>query len=777
VSATLRGPLPGGYPYLTLSNEPNSDFRMDEGSIEIYAVGAATYFLDAEVKPPRSRQKVQVIRTLTIDNKKIEQFASLRVRPNRVLPNGQIDIDWAVWGAKKVKLRIGEDKSFTLKLTEQDKFRAYQGTGIWRDRAGTTPDTVFLSLVDSDYEEKKADIVVAKWKEVATTPKYTGSLIGLAVLAPYMALLTTDGLWVAKVGLDDKVMIDPKFKKTSTDTPKAWLALSTFKDQFIVLQQTKDNLVQMTRYSPEGERQGDPIEVDEFFRYLLQRPGTTFDLVGLDDRIYIVGERRLPGGMIRNAIMVDSSDFDWHSELLLNRLDGYRILAIGNHLYGLNRDSGHLLRFIVEERGIDEAYRAASATIGGQSLVRTGILVTVDNLLLVLNPSFPSSFKPSVQLTMTNVEDFNLQEDDSESDAKEPPQDLVYNPQKDMWLPCGSGLQVSQGSVGAFRGGGSERLWVIQPPNGTTNPVPRMDTLTEATLQLFAPDFITTRSGKKFPARDLPRALNAKKVIEIRNDSELHLSAMDMVLNSGLDGYASPALVEVEPAPRMALGRGAKTRFEINYYKTDPSPVRIRYMVLAGEPSLAYFLEVTLSGLGLSTITSVFKRVGYDEAGTVTINEILGTLVTHADTNPITIPPPKRLTERFKLITINNSRYEMEREYAPAGSFPVKREDVLAFNTPTITISPHVGQEYHRLGSLRVNVNFALPHGIEVSSGGLSQEKLIRIDPDRARGLKPSFIKMLNPGDPPVEVDSVEGKIKVSPGDTVTYVWSIAATL
>ncbi len=778
VSATIRGPLPGAHSKLTLSKNPKSDLRIDEGSLEIYAVGHAVYFLDAQVKPPRGRQNIQVIRTLIIDTKKVDQFASLRVRPDRVLPNGQIDIDWAVWGVQKAKLRIGEDKSFTLKLTEQDKLQTYQGTGTWRERIGDTSDKVYLRLVNSDFEEKKAEITVAKWKEVTPTPKFTGKPLGLAVIAPNMALLTTDGLWIAKVGKDDKTKIDPKFNKTSTDTPKAWLALGTFQDNFIVLQQTKIDGVQLARYNSDGKREGEPLDLDDFFMYLLHRPGTIFDLVGFRDRIYIVAERRLPGGTIRNAVMVNFDDFAWHSEPLLNRLENYRILAIGDGLYGLNRESGHMLRFVVEERDVEEAHRAASAASPGQSLVRTGLLVTVDDVLLVLNPDLPSSFKHSPQLRMTNVEDFTFEELDPESDIKQPPQDLIYNPQKNEWLPCGNGLQVGQGSVAALRGGDSERLWVIQPPDGGTNLSTRMHTLTDASSDLFAPDYVTTRNGEKFPAADLPPALNAKKIIEIRNDSDLHLTVMDIVLNSGLEGYSSAALVEVDPEPREPLGRGSKKRFEIKYYKTDPTPVRLRYMLTPTEPMLGYVFELTLSGLGLSTITSVFKRVRYASDGTVVINEIPGTLVNHPDTNPIVIPPPKRLSERFKLVTVNATRYDMARETpSPPVSVHISREDVLKLDTPTIVISPRNGSDYHRLGELRFDINFAMPHGIEVSSGSLSQEKLVRVNTDRARALEARLVKMLNPGDPPIEVDHLEGKVKVNAGDTVTYVCQIVATL
>jgi hypothetical protein len=67
VSAVLRGPLSGGHSELRLSSDRTSHFWIEEGWIEVRAVGPVTYVLDAEVKGPSGPPNVQVIRTVSLD--------------------------------------------------------------------------------------------------------------------------------------------------------------------------------------------------------------------------------------------------------------------------------------------------------------------------------------------------------------------------------------------------------------------------------------------------------------------------------------------------------------------------------------------------------------------------------------------------------------------------------------------------------------------------------------------------------------------------------------
>jgi hypothetical protein len=796
VSATLRGPLPGGHSQIPLNSNPTSDFQIKEGSIEIYAVGLAIYLLEAEVKPPRSNQNVHVIRTLILDITSSDQHSYLSVRPKRVLPYGQILVHWAVWGVASARIRIANRRSLKLDLTEQDLTHKYQGTGWWKEQALNINETVKLILENTNFEDLKADIEVAAWQAVTNPkPKYTGKPVGLAVVAPNMALLTSDGLWIGKVGKDDKDLTSPNFRKISTDKPKAWIALSTFKQSFIALQQTNQDGLQLVRYSSDGKPQGEPVNLPDFIMLILRYPGAVFDLVGFSNRVYVIAERFVPGGSIREALSVsydDDNQGTWHSERLLSQLQHYRLAAFADALYGLNRDSGHMLRFIVPEDGeIEEAHRAASATNAHQSLIRTGLLVPLADLLLVLDPESVSPFKSSALFDMVNIWDFVLKNLTSDSNQKKAPQDLVYNPQKDQWEPCGQGLQIKSGAVAAFRGGNDERLWVLQPDG-------ELHTLMEAQPQLFAADYVQLESGMKFPSASLPPALNAKKVFQIRNNSATSLSSMDMGgFDFGLQEVNSASMVDIDPS-RVQLRDGFAQTFEIRYHKTDPTPIRQRFMVYSDTLGPRYFLEVTFSGHDLSSITSVFKRIAADEAGVVSITPVFDTWVQYpADRpvderflrdwrrnhkgepdpeRPIVIPPAKRFAERAKLILYNLSRLDLMKgsDAPPLHSY---REMKIDYTTTSFSITGYQPTDYHRLGKLKFDINFALPHGIETSSGNFEQKSMIRINPDQSTGLEVKFIKMLAPGDPPVEVrymfNGEEQKATVSATKDVVYVCQI----
>jgi hypothetical protein len=790
VSATLRGPLPGGHSQLTLSKDPKSDFWIEKGGLEIYAVGPATYMLDAEVRRAKNQPTVQVIRTLLLDTKSVNQYASLRVRPNRVLPNGQVDIDWAVWGVESVTLRIEERSSVTLTLTEQDANHTYQGTGVWSERAQNHKEDV--ELIIDNFEPKYGKISVAQWQKT-TRPKYTGKPLGLAVAATHMALLTSDGLFIADVGKTDGPSNNPDFHKVTPNTPRDWQALTAFGDGFVALWQTPQYGLQLAHYNSEGKLQGVPIDIpNNFVDLVLRRPGATIDLVALGERVYFVAEARLPGGSLREVYAVRFGAHEGvQHEPLLSQLSEYELLTIAGGLYGLHRSAGQMLRFDhLADRDIEDAWKAASAVNkGGQSLVRTGLLLPVDNLLVVLDPGDFSSPKPVALSNQVNVSDFDFTT--QQKNAKEAPQDLVYNPQKDEWTGCGHGLEIKQGAVAAFRGGGSKRLWVLQPDG-------EMHTLMEATAKLFTPKYVD-----KFPPAVLPPALNAKRVFQIRNNSEMDLVSMGSgPIFSGLSEVSSTGLVDVEPAPRMTLRRGLAEVFTIRYHKADPQSVKLRYLVPHETQFLDYFLEVTFSGPDLTSVTSVFKRVTEDRAGVVTITPMLDTLVHYAadrplddkflrdwrrnhkgepdPERPVGIPPAKRLLDRTtKLILVNNSAYELVRS-TDNMPFRTYREQKVEYTTPSFSINALPADNYRRLGELRFDINFALPHGIETSSGSLPQQSLLRINADQAKGLEVKLAKRLNPGDPSIEVgyrmNDEEKKLAVSADKGVVYVCQIVST-
>jgi hypothetical protein len=772
VSATLRGPLPGGHSALTLSKDRNSDYRIDQGSLEIYAVGQATYILDAEVRPPGSRRQpnVQVIRTLLLDTKSVDKYASLWVRPDRILPHGHVEIDWAVWGVSKATLRIGEDKSLTLKLTEQDLSRTYQGSGVWSEKALKTDEEV--SLVIPDFKPLKEGIRLARWKETAKV-KYTGKPIAMAVASPHLALLTSDGLYVARVGHDDgEGLSNPKFSKVSTDAPQAWLALTAFEQGFVVLRQTADYGLQLARYDSAGQMQGTPIDLPEFVQFMVRRPGVNYELAAFGKRVYVVAAIPLPGGEYRAAYSVGFEPReDVKNERLIVRLQNYRLLTLAGSLYALNRSSGHMIRFDLPEDEDDEldirqVRIAARAANGGRSLIRTGLPVPLADLLVVLDPDEISSPGPLSLFGMMNVGDFTLTSKGSERDSKEVPHDVIYNPQKDHWGQCGQGLSIKPGAVAAFRGGGSERLWVLQP-DGT------MHTLMETSAKLFAPDYV-----EKFPAKNLPPPFDARQAVTIRNHSRVNLTMLgDLYSVTGLYEFSSGGLVDIDPPP-VTLGQGKAATYKLHYDKAEPPPVKLRFLVHPSRAFLNYYLEVTCSGLDLSSATSVFKRVFTDQSGMVTINEVLGTSVNHPKGSEVIIPPPKRLEELFKLVICNATPYGLASSLSNDTFRPIHYLTLDATTRPftVFALPPH----YDRLGELRFEINIALPDGIEISSGNMAQTSFIRIDPDQSKGLQVKLTKMLKPGDPPLEVSykdsGADRQATVSARPEIVYVCQIVAT-
>ena len=75
-------------------------------------------------------------------------------------------------------------------------------------------------------------------------------------------------------------------------------------------------------------------------------------------------------------------------------------------------------------------------------------------------------------------------------------------------------------------------------------------------------------------------------------------------------------------------------------------------------------------------------------------------------------------------------------------------------------------------GEIRLNFNFAMPPGIEVSSGNTPQTKRIRLDPDKSKLLHVKFVGLLGPNDPPLKLDGISEPIP-SMTDRIVYVCQI----
>lgn len=721
VSATLRGPMSGGNNEQALSPNRDSPFWIEEGSMKIMAVGAATYVLDAVVKGPKvegsnDQPNVQVVRTLHIDIFSAEKYSNLIVRPATVLPNDLVEIDWAVWGVQKATLNVVGRDSLILELTKQNLSGDYQGTGVYRVYSEVlAAENVNLVVDTGDPKHKsnqKETITATLWKRYQPAPVFTGKPRGLAVTQGVMALLTTDGLWTAPVGLTGATQ--PVFSKVQAEG-KAWHALAAFGSEFAVLRQTADDYFVLERYDTKGQRLNS-VTLPEDFRTLARRFLTTFDLVGFNERVYVVAAGHAPGRWARLAYSVSFTPKDEVSEEpLLSRLNGYLMASFDGALYAYQRRSGRMLRFDPKEGGgLEPPRKAASAvTNEGKSMFKSGLPVPVGSVLVVLDPAAPPSLElEPVMGVFGNALNALVKPLRPSRQPNEIPRDFVYNPRKDAWATCGHGLQLEPGAVAAFRSGSAPRLWVIQ--DGETY------TLTGAEEELFARDFVTND-----PSKELPPALDATREFTLANDSGFDLVPVDDVCRAaGVDGLSTDGVAELL-TPLALIRNMTRMVIKLSYSSTDTKEVKLRLMV-AKPRGPRYLLEVTLSGDRLGSVTTVFKRLAADGR----LDDVPDTLTQH-NVSQINVRQPAPLHARTSFVIINGMLQELG--VSPAVGVEKVQEPAtveLSYTTPDFKIFV-LGAE--KAGHLWVTLDYAMPMGIELSPRAETQRKLIRVVTDDAK--------------------------------------------
>lgn len=724
VAATLRGPLPSGNSELRLSRDGASKFKIEEGSFTTVAVGPATYILDAEVKNPAGGPNVQVIRTLTLDIYSADKFASLIVRPDRVLPNGQVEIDWAVWGVKKASIWVGDRFDLTLELTQQNLFRTFQGTGTWVVHATAShgSETVGLSFMNAPKDKawSKTTIDTVTWRK-ARTPSYEGAPLGMAFAEGTLALLTTDGLYTAEVGRDDRQPKEPVFARAQGEA-KGWHRLTALGGQFVALRQAAGADLVVERYDTKGARIKSPVTLPGDFKAPEGLHGRFYNLVALGSRVYVLAGGTTPGGReVRRACSVSFDPDRVRDEPALAGLPRHRLLSVGDALYAFERQSGRMLRFDrAGDGGLEPPRRAAPAVNEeGESMIKTGTLVAVGTVLAVLNPGALPSFKPLALLGLENVLRAAMTQPRRAGGI---PQDLVYNPQTDRWSRCGRGLEVEVGAAAAFRGGASKRLWVLQPGG-------ELHTLAGAKEELFAPDYVDN-----LHASNLPPALDATRDFTFANNTGFDLVPMDEACRAaGLGAFEADGPAVLTPAPAAVPGQDSVPRaFKVVYDSTRTTNVKLRLMV-AGSPGPRYFLEVTLRDSGLARAASVFKRLAADGG----VAEIPGTAFDHPqDGKPLSPGPPRALHMTKRLLLLNATPRGLALSPG-AGRDKVDESAPVDFSyaTPDFEVSLS-GSE--KAGRLRVSFDYAMPMGVEVSSRREPQGKLIRVSTDDANLLDAS---------------------------------------
>lgn len=742
VSGTLRGPLPGGNGELPLETKPNADFKLEDGFIEVRVVSAMAFILQAEVKRS-GKPNIEVTRMLFLDTSN-KQHTYLAPRPIRVLPYGLIEIDWAAWGIKQVDISVSGHTTRTIPLTQQTLGRFYEGSGVMRVSAtkeinGVKTINEGITLEAPPESPKTRSVQVVRWIQMKKA-EVQGEPIGLAVIAPKIALLTDQAFHVANVGDVDRTPPLEKLAFSAKPNPPGammWLGLTAVDQRFVCLRMFIANNtpdVEIKPFTVDGNPDEiPPVTLPPEVRTVASAQDAVFDLVGFGGRAYFAVESPKPGGTTRKAYSVafDSTTkkANVRSEPLLESMIGYRLISFDDALYALNRATGQMFRFELTNNGtLDQPRKAASAVKqGAGSMVKNGLLVPVGRLLVVLNPTSVPSVESLEQFGLHNTLKYTST---TTTDSDDIPQDLFYHPQKDYWGRCGRDMEIKPDTVAAYRGGESKRLWVIHPDND-------VHTLAVGSETLFAHNYVS-----EFPTKPLPPYLNKKRQFKITNNTGIRLSPLDpSFLTAGVKDVGINGPGEVTPDVLNDFRAGTTETFEFKYNDADPVPISLRFQ-LPHNPGVKheYLVEVTFSGPDLSTARSVFKRAVLNERGQVmSVAEIPDTAAQHSTNNPIAIVMPKRLIEGVKLRAINATTYPLWREAPGAerdeASNPYNGGEItIAWNTPAFYILGYGAGELH------VNVDFALPLGIEISPGAQPQQKLIRIHTDKATGLSPELL-------------------------------------
>lgn len=756
VSATLRGPLPGGNTELTLSPDSKADFKIAEGALDIHVVAPMTYLLQAEVKRPDGKPNVQVVRMLSLDRLKGKSLY-IEPRPSKVLPHGLIEIDWTAWGVKSVEISVSSHTTRNINLTRQTLGRFFEGTGVMRVSSSTAGDSETILIKENPGGTTKTrHVTVIRWDHMLK-PDISGKPLGLAVASSKIALLTSEGLYIAEVGTADPQDRQEKlmFVNRTSGTDAEWGALTAVdKRLFVCLRRSNPNSnpdFELAPYSVNGEPDEiPPVTLPPDVRNLALSTRRSFDLVGFGKRAYLVVEVNERGGIMRRAYSVgfDSATkkADLRAEPMLEWMVGSRLVTFDNALYALNRESGRMFRFELTKDGkLDRPKQAASAVKefedGKQeSMVQKGLLVPVGRVLVVLSPTSYPTVASLEKYGLHNVLGYHVGKAPVD-DPNRIPQDLIYNPQKNYWARCGHDLNVKDGAFAAFREGTSPRLWVVHPDGETY-------TLAVGSESLFSHDY---RSD--FPTKPLlPFTLKKRKFL-IKCEPVWVRTMHDIYRRLGFRDYTIADPIDELPIPFGSLALG-QFDVDLTYNEANPAPVILHLQVArlsTQRNDIDYMLEVIFSGPDLSTATSCYRRISHNPAKLIN-DEVFGTRLTHSTYSMIEVPKPKRFDEKFKLVIVNASKmFRIKTTDLRAPNFILNQETIeIDHNVPDFSLG--FDGQMQTQGVIRVELNAALPHGIEVGPGSKAQTRYVRLNTDLQQRIQIALVKVLMAGDAPLQL-------------------------
>jgi hypothetical protein len=480
-----------------------------------------------------------------------------------------------------------------------------------------------------------------------------------------------------------------------------------------------------------------------------------FDYVGFAGRVYLVVEAPLIGsGVGRRAYSVgfnhDTKKAEYRAEPELQNLFGYRLVAFDNALYALNRETGRMFRFEADKNGRLEPPREAKSAVrkeNGQehSMIREGLFVPVGRVLVVLNPTSVPTLDELEEYDLHNTLNY---ESKSKTDPNKIPQDLVYNPQKNYWSRCGHGLDIKDGAIAAFRDGESPRLWVVQPDG-------EVHTLAVGSESLFVRDYVLD-----FPTKALFPYFTRKRKVSIKSFS-----------NAGPieEKYRKLGVYEVNvggPREVSALPTRPQAQFDVEagYNDAKPMPVMLQLQMARlpqQRPDVDYLLEVTLSGPNLSSATSRVRRVSIIQ-NRLSNEEVFGSKVLHSTDSVIEVRRPARFDENLRFVIVNASTQLKIKLKPVLQDWPtyILNEAFIETKNDTPDFTLEYEGKVQTQGVIGVNLNFALPHGIEASSGRQPQTKLIRLNTDNSQKIQVRLVQMLMPGDAALKLQGAEKLIE-----------------
>ena len=383
-----------------------------------------------------------------------------------------------------------------------------------------------------------------------------------------------------------------------------------------------------------------------------------------------------------------------------------------------------------------------------ESMVQKGLLVPVGRVLVVMNPTSYPSVASLEKYGLRNVLSYSTTQS-PDDDPNSIPQDLVYNPQKNYWARCGHDLNIKEGAVAAFRGGDSPRLWVVQPDGETY-------TLAVGSETLFSHNY-----RRDFPTEPLLPYTTRKRMFSIKCDPVVVGPINETYRRIGLLEFTTADPTAEKPQP---LTRPEKQfAIHLTYNEANPAPVTIRQQVARTTTSrsdIDYLLEVSFSGPDLSTATSCFRRIA-PVRGMLLNEEVFGTRMVHSTYSTIEVQRPKRFVEKFKLYIVNSSKnFRIKTKgLNVAGPYVLDQIDFgIDHDIPDFSLEfEGKGQTQ---GVITVNLNSAMPHGIEASPSTQAQTRFVRLNTDFAQNIQILLVKVLIAGDPPLQLP---GTAKIEP--------------